>query len=79
MNAETTSFYNDVEIALGRIDFENDEDESITGFRLSPPTGHELQVIQAMERFLSNERDSFLAYRVLRGSRMPEVTPLPCR
>lgn len=75
MNAETTSFYNDVETALGRIDFEREKDESISGFRLSPPTDHERQVIQAMEQFLSNNRDSFLAYRVLRGSRMPEMTP----
>ena len=75
MNSETTAFYNQAEAVLSRIQFVNDPDDSIKGFRLSPPNEHEKQVIQAMEQFLSNDRESFLSYRVARGSRMPEVTP----
>jgi len=75
MNSETTAFYNQAKAALSRIQFVNDPEDSIKRFLLSPPNEHEKQVIQAMEQFLSNDRESFLNYRVARGSRMPEVTP----
>ncbi len=74
MNADTTRLYNDAEVAVSRTRFKKDPDKSIRTFKLSPPTGHELQVIRAMEQFLSNDRESFLDYRVLKGSKMPEVT-----
>ncbi len=74
MNADTTRLYNDAEVAVSRPKFREGKDKSISSFELSPPSGHELQVIQAMEQFLSNDREAFLDYRVLKGSKMPEVT-----
>jgi hypothetical protein len=75
MNSETTAFYNQAEAALSRIQSGKAPGGPIERFVLSPPTEHEKQVILAMEFFLSNDRESFLNYRIARGSRMPEMTP----
>jgi hypothetical protein len=74
VNSETITLYNEVKDVLKQINFKNEADDSIKNFRLSPPSEHEKQVVQAMEQFLNNDRKSFLNYRVGKEYKMPEVT-----